>query len=213
MKKRSRKLRAKMRACRTVARAGGVMTAASLMLVSKGYSEALRFQVDDNIPPYTPELQGYDLDGDGDSDIYFNVSLGYAVSMEAEKYSYGGGPQQTCAVIVNEFNFVKGHEAGILINNVDPPAGQSSGPLSDEFTAPSSPRYAGFFFCHEADSTFHQAWIELEVTGTIETGYGLDVIAYGYETEPDTGILAGYPQTPTSAERSTWSKIKALLGE
>lgn len=212
MTERSRKFKAKMRACGTIARAGGVVAAASLAIVSKGYGEALRFQLDDHIPPYTPGPQTYDLDGDGNGDVSFDVSSGFAVFMEAERFSYGGGIYQTCVIIMNESGAAKGHEAGILINNLYQ-AGYSVASLGDEFYAPSSPRYAGFHFVHDPDSTLHMAWMELAVTGTFETGYGLDVIAYGYETDPGVGILTGYPEAPLSVEHATWGEIKALFDE
>jgi len=39
-------------------------------------------------------------------------------------------------------------------------------------------------------TTFHWAWAELNVT----SDYDVEVVAFGYETEPDTPIQAGVPE-------------------
>jgi hypothetical protein len=56
----------------------------------------------------------------------------------------------------------------------------------------------------------HYAWAELRVTGSLSEGYGLDVIAFGFETEPDSGITTGRPLIPTPTKSASWGEIKAL---
>jgi hypothetical protein len=185
-----------MQACRGIAQTGGIVAAASMALVSKGYGEVIRVQLDDYIPP--DGVAAYDLDGDGDGDITFDTTNyeGYAPRMIAETYAYGGA-SHSCFIIVDSAVLATALDANVFINNMSPDTtGQRSGYLDNFYNQP-SPRYAGFFFCNEAaDTTLHQAWIELEVTGTAHN-YGLNVIAYGYETEPLAGIFTGQPD-PTA---------------
>lgn len=199
MSKRSRRFKAKMQACKGIAKTGGVVAAASMALVSKGYGEVIRVQLGDYIPP--DEAAGYDLDGDGDVDVCFYTSNfeGYAPTMTSESYAYGGN-LYSCFVITDTLSSVAtGHEANVFINNMTPPTGRQLAYLEDFFNQP-SPRYAGFFFCNQAaDTTFHQAWIELEVTGT-PYNHGLNVIAYGYETHPLVGLFTGRPDPTAIAE-------------
>ena len=126
--------------------------------------------------------------------------------------NYGGGYYVSCFMIVGGSDDVVAHDPDIFINNMEPLSGSAWGYLT-EFYAQPSPRYAGFFFYDAADSSLHQAWIELEVTGTPEDGQGLDVIAYGYETDPLVGILTGQPEEPSAIKESADLRGVCALSE
>jgi hypothetical protein len=208
MSKRSRKFKGKVHACRSVARTGGIVAVASMAIVSKGYGIGIRYQENDHIPPGEAQ-RGYDIDQDGDHDIFFDT---IGLMMEAEKRAFGGG-EITCHVFTNTGSInVMALSAGEWI----PPAGGADnwGLLgeADDFYNQPSPRYAGFTFLGP-DSLEHYGWAELRVTGSLAEGRGLDVVAFGYETEPSTFIQAGLPLVPIATKSVSWGQIKALYGE
>lgn len=215
MSKRSKKFKGKIRACQGVARTGGVIAAASIALVSKSYGVAVRYQVNDHIPP--GGQQGYDVDQDGVEDVSFDTLIDpTGVQMEAEKRAYGGG-EVTCYVFVNQDSVtVKGFAAGDLVGYQLGNYLTESGLLNlfddGPFYNQPEPRYAGFFFVGP-DSLRHNAWAELRVTGSFAEGYGLDVIAFGYETEGDIPLQAGLPYIPIPTKSVSWGQIKAMYGE
>ncbi|MHC4215890.1 MAG: hypothetical protein ACYSWP_21280 [Planctomycetota bacterium] len=213
MKKSSKKLKRKLHAYRDIALTGGVVATVSLSLASRLHGEAVSYWVNDHIPPSTTD-QGYDIDGDGDDDVYFHT-YSSSVVMEAERDAMGGGCQTLCfSNILIEGNLVQGLEKGQLVyvhnKSFNISANLHSGDSGPFYNQP-SPRYAGFNFVRAgADSTVN-AWVELVVTGSVAEGLGLNVIAFGYETEPIIGIEAGYPALPVATKNTSWGAIKSLF--
>lgn len=214
MSERSKKFKGKIRACRGIARTGGVIAAASMALVSRGYGEALRYQINDHLPP-GPE-QGYDIDQDGDLDVFFNWDDPIGVQMEGERYSYGGAGNTGWVFLDPMFSHVKGFVAdewiGHTHDNVAARVGYLNLGESGPFYNPPSPLYAGFCFVGP-DTLYRYAWAELRVTGTEIAGFELDIIAFGYETEPDSTLQAGRPLIPVPTKSASWGEIKSLYGK
>ena len=219
MSKRSKKFKDKIRACRGIVRTGGVVAAASMALVSKGYGVAIRYQVNDHIPPSTPQ-QGYDIDQDGDADVFFDTNEFFSARIEAERESYGGAVATVSGFVfldpigmyANGFELDEWvSEIGVSSSPIIESAWLNVGPDGEFYNQP-APRYAGFTFAGP-DSLLHYGWAELRVTGSDLDGYGLDVIAFGYETDPLLTIQAGRPLVPVPTKPTTWGEIKSKFGK
>jgi hypothetical protein len=211
----SRKLKNKIRVCGGITRTGGVIAAASLAVVSKSNGEPVRYKYNQHIP--TGTTRSYDINQDGWPDVLFDTTHPLGVHMQM--LAWENDTAFKGLFIVNPWDagnptqgMVKGHYYGEIIDLVTPShtvGTMNDGDVGDFFDAHPT-RYAGFYF-FGPDTLRHAGWAEIRITGPDEFDmYGLDVLAIGYETEPETPIIAGEPLIPVPVEKTSWGRIKAL---
>jgi len=190
----------KLRDCLGITRVGTLAAATSLAMAGEGAARPLRVPVDEILP--NGDLREYDLNNDGRDDLRLEC-LGDDWYLYALDYTPPGTTGNTVPAYVfmdSGMLYVHAHEAGDVVPSVATDMAQS-GPLNYIDTGPfynqSAPRFAGLYLClgdttGGVDPTRHFAWAELNVTPLFD----LEVTAFGYETKPDTPIIAGSESVP-----------------
>jgi hypothetical protein len=193
----SKRFQRKFRDCFGLTRVGAIAAAASVGIAGDGVADPVRVEVNEILPASSSKT--YDINGDGRDDVTFDYSTYSDWYIDPSDYAPPGTTGNvTVGVLLDEYLiFAHGHAAGDLVPGVMT-ALQDAAPLHAGDTGPfydqSSPRFAGLYLAlgdttGGVDPTVHWAWAQLNVT----PDFDLEIIAFGYESDPSTSITAGDP--------------------
>jgi len=172
---------------------GTLAAAASLAAACEGYAEVVLVPINETIP--AGSLKTYDLDSDGFDDITFDSTNMIDILMWAGAYSTPSG-SVTAGVVIDPDNpgYLLAHQA---CDSIPKMLGvtQDSGVFPAIFFDQNPVQYAGFWFCPDSLLNRHYAWVEANVHSA---SGDLEILAFGYEDQPETPILTGSCATGVS---------------